>query len=451
MLPYVRDAVSAYINDATNVRFIEISHSPLIARGSRTHQITTPKRLQRERMQAYSDDEVAVDLGIFYLRGDFTNDPNPEEGAAFIRRAHDMGNPAATGILGNLYLRGTETIPKNETRAKELYKMSADKGDPVGLNGLGVCYRKGTVVDKNLDTALDLLTVAADFGQIDSLFQIAMIYKELEQTSDAAAFFQAVLAYHHVWAAYEYARMLEQHGSCNDALAMYFTASHMGPTRLLEDRAYAHYVADEVAVSALLYLQAGWQGSFVGLDNLDAILTMHPEIVQRAGQHDVDPQEVMLRLRLDQYHSNPFDTRAAVHVASMMVTHPDLAAVVMGLDPTDVNARARDILSRAAGVEGASVRAEAAFLLAKMHLAKSATHNETTTTDEDDLDLATGYLDVMFNTRSHTILLWAVYRTVAAARRLATSKLARGVLAAGLTVVGITVTTGRMAREDSTV
>ena len=54
--------------------------------------------------------------------------------------------------------------------------MSAEQGDIVGMHWIGVFYHEGFGVAKNLDTAIEWLSKAADLGNGQSMYQLFLIH-----------------------------------------------------------------------------------------------------------------------------------------------------------------------------------------------------------------------------------------------------------------------------------
>jgi TPR repeat protein len=76
-------------------------------------------------------------------------------------------NPAA---LAHLTPEAREASDKAKVLAAKYYLTSSEGGDIVGSHWLGVFYHEGYGVNKNLDKAVELLSVAAKQGNGQSMY-----------------------------------------------------------------------------------------------------------------------------------------------------------------------------------------------------------------------------------------------------------------------------------------
>ncbi|KAG9394211.1 protein sel-1 [Carpediemonas membranifera] len=393
-LGYVREAVDDFLTTLSGgIRFIETASSPHISRSDSAS--SEVKYAHRLKLQADAGDENAMlDYGLFILRGGYVVEADEEAGVEYITRAYRHGDSAAAGLLGNMHLRGAPGIKKSNATAYALYKESADVFDPVGLNGLGMCYRTGVHVAKNLTMAQDLLEAARDSQQLDAWFQLALLFKEVGLTEQSRRHFDVAFSFHHAWATREYAdAILEWTGECRAASLILFKAAQFSVLREVENGAFVHYLKDRPAHALLDYLQAAFTGGEVAIDNVESLLATRPGLVE------ADPIELSLRLRLMQYSAFPAHSRAAVHVSSIYLTHPDVASRVLGLDQDRLFSSAVDILTDAADSEGV-VGSEASYHLAALR--QSPGHR--------DPEAATKLVDKMYAHDPDTLLLWAWQR-----------------------------------------
>ena len=76
--------------------------------------------------------------------------------------------------------------------------MSADQGCLIGIHWMGVFYMEGYGVSKNLEKAGEFLHRAAKMGNMQSHYQLFLLYSREEATKDV------VKAYKHLMKAVSY-------------------------------------------------------------------------------------------------------------------------------------------------------------------------------------------------------------------------------------------------------
>ncbi|MDE6597161.1 MAG: sel1 repeat family protein [Clostridia bacterium] len=91
------------------------------------------------------------------------------------KRAADAGDKDAEVKLGTLYLEGSG-LPKNEQKAIEIFKARADEGNKLGILNLGRCYYNGTGVARDYKKAFELLTSVETFSS--AKYYLALMYLE---------------------------------------------------------------------------------------------------------------------------------------------------------------------------------------------------------------------------------------------------------------------------------
>jgi len=108
--------------------------------------------------------------GLVQLRAGQT-----EEGARLIRLAANRNQPAAQYRLAKLYESGTG-VAKDPVTARELIQRSAAGGNRIAMHDLGNYYAYGQGgLDRDIGTALEWFTKAAERGVVDSQFNVAFL------------------------------------------------------------------------------------------------------------------------------------------------------------------------------------------------------------------------------------------------------------------------------------
>ena len=113
-----------------------------------------------------------------YLLGADGVDKDPAEAAAIARIAADRGDAKAQYNYGSFLLDGTG-VEKDEAAALSYWRQSADQGYAPALNKVGLCLLIGLCgAEKDPQSAEAYLRKAAEAGEADSMFHLAMMYKE---------------------------------------------------------------------------------------------------------------------------------------------------------------------------------------------------------------------------------------------------------------------------------
>ena len=98
-----------------------------------------------------------------------------EDGVRLIRLSANRNQPAAQYRLAKLYESGTG-IAKDPVTARELIQRAAAGGNRIAMHDLGNYYAYGQGgLDRDMGTALDWFTKAAERGVVDSQFNVAFL------------------------------------------------------------------------------------------------------------------------------------------------------------------------------------------------------------------------------------------------------------------------------------
>ncbi len=89
---------------------------------------------------------------ICYM-GIFEN--NKEKALTYYLKAIEMGSAMAMSALGQKYLQGLFPVEKDEEKAFDLFKKAAELGNSEGYYWLAMCYRDGSGVEKDFEKAFN--------------------------------------------------------------------------------------------------------------------------------------------------------------------------------------------------------------------------------------------------------------------------------------------------------
>jgi TPR repeat protein len=108
------------------------------------------------------DRRCAYLLGSILIAGEGV-DPDPVEGARWMREAAEAELPIAQAYLGTLYANG-EGVEKNPTTAAEWYRKAAEYGNPLGQAALGAATYYGVGVPADTVEGYVWTKLAAEQG-----------------------------------------------------------------------------------------------------------------------------------------------------------------------------------------------------------------------------------------------------------------------------------------------
>ena len=111
-----------------------------------------------------------------YLLGADGVEKDPVEAAAVAKIAADRGDAKALCNYGSFLMDGTG-VAKDEAAALDYWRRSAALDFAPAINKVGLCLLMGLCgAQKDLVLAEKYLRVAADAGEADSMFHLAMMY-----------------------------------------------------------------------------------------------------------------------------------------------------------------------------------------------------------------------------------------------------------------------------------
>ncbi|MCD8285773.1 MAG: sel1 repeat family protein, partial [Clostridia bacterium] len=163
------------------------------------------------------------------------------------------GNTEAMVRYGLYYLFGEKGVKQDTQKGLEWIEKGADAGDAVGLKILGDIYEEGTFVEKDPDIAREYCVRAADAGDPDMQYEMAIHYLKGEGIEPSRETFTKAMDWLHIAAnqrhpkacmflagAYEGGHGVEQNDET--ALVLYLTAANGG-------------IADAYADAGMCYLE----------------------------------------------------------------------------------------------------------------------------------------------------------------------------------------------------
>ena len=106
-------------------------------------------------------------------------------GLALLRAAADAGETRAMNALADAYRRGIGVEP-DAVQAREWFRRSAAAGNARGRVFFGMGLYHGTGGARDADEALRLFRLAADDGEVDALYALALAYDDAGPRHDAA-------------------------------------------------------------------------------------------------------------------------------------------------------------------------------------------------------------------------------------------------------------------------
>jgi len=133
-----------------------------------------------------ADESFAPALRDSGLRAAFPRDgsaPNPELAIARLKHGAELGDAISQAILGDIFSSG-QLVPADYEQAARYYKLAADQGQRDGEFGLAVRYVTGQGLPKDEREALRWFTAAANQGHADAQYDLGTMY-ELGQGTEA--------------------------------------------------------------------------------------------------------------------------------------------------------------------------------------------------------------------------------------------------------------------------
>jgi len=135
--------------------------------------------IDRIRSAADSNHIEALNvLGIMYLKGEGC-DQDAALAAHCFQSAADKGSVDALVNMGSLYELGAAGWKKDPKLAAQWYQKAADQNNDRALNNLGCLFIHGVGVEKNIVTAVELLSRSATQGNVNALYNLGVYYEVL--------------------------------------------------------------------------------------------------------------------------------------------------------------------------------------------------------------------------------------------------------------------------------
>ena len=116
-------------------------------------------------MAANGDVNAQLELGVRLVYGTGA-DPDPAEGADWLRRAAENKNTEAQVVLAVLYGKG-RGVPHDDAMSEHWMRQAAELGHVNGQGNLGVMFEQGDGVPRDLVEAYKWETLAASRATID--------------------------------------------------------------------------------------------------------------------------------------------------------------------------------------------------------------------------------------------------------------------------------------------
>jgi localization factor PodJL len=114
-------------------------------------------------------------VGLKYLNGDGVA-VNEVQGAKWLERAAESGEPVAQYRLGTLYEHG-KGVAVDPAKATHWYQAAAMQGNRKAMHNLAVAFAEGTGLKKDYAEAARWFSKAASLGLTDSQFNLAVLYE----------------------------------------------------------------------------------------------------------------------------------------------------------------------------------------------------------------------------------------------------------------------------------
>ncbi|MFN3856194.1 MAG: peptidoglycan-binding protein [Caulobacter sp.] len=113
-----------------------------------------------------------------YEQGVARIEAKDSSGLEMLRKAANLGHPAAQFYLAKLYENGEGGVAKDLAQARRWTERAAQSGDRKAMHNLGLYYFEGTGGQRNLTTAAQWFRRAADQGLTDSQYNLGKLYEE---------------------------------------------------------------------------------------------------------------------------------------------------------------------------------------------------------------------------------------------------------------------------------
>jgi TPR repeat protein len=157
------------------------SHSDMPAKTeARRREATEWHGKARAKLQAAADTgdaESILILGTIYVQAGQTNEANRRRCAALYRQAAGLGSTEAMRLLGLLHSVGVDRDPD---QGLDWWRKAADRGDPEAMYMLAVTYRDGTLATKDAAAAHQWAEKAANGGHPGGMWLLAYAYQHGE-------------------------------------------------------------------------------------------------------------------------------------------------------------------------------------------------------------------------------------------------------------------------------
>ena len=121
-----------------------------------------------------SDEDMRIEAFNQYIIGlnhmsDYDKEPNEKEAMRCIRKAAELGWPAAQYMLGDYYATGHNRIKENKKEAIKWYRKAAKQNYSKAELMLGYMYNSGEGVKKDLNKADEWFFKAAIHGENEAV------------------------------------------------------------------------------------------------------------------------------------------------------------------------------------------------------------------------------------------------------------------------------------------
>lgn len=174
--------------------------------------------------------------------------PDPQKGLQIVRRLATEQEPSALVLLGDLYAKGvTGFLPKDAEKAQEAYGKAAELGSQTALIRKAEALLEGAGVDRDVQSGLEMLELAAASGNAQASLKLAEHYSELARTGGDA----------NIRTAYQYAQAASQAGNIQGRLLSAELALEHDVLGIGSERLLAELLALETAGDARASLLLG--------------------------------------------------------------------------------------------------------------------------------------------------------------------------------------------------
>jgi TPR repeat protein len=174
-------------------------------------------------------------LGVIYSNGERVP-KNATNAIRWFERAGSAGYAPSYSQLGGLYNRG-ELVPLDKAKTVEYYRRAAIAGYPQAQANLAFHYRDGTGVAKNDSEALNWFRQAATNGHVGAFVEIGRYYRfgrgVPRDASLAADWFKRAAEKGHTLAELNLALLYEEQGNRTEALKFFQLAAEHGDTEAM--------------------------------------------------------------------------------------------------------------------------------------------------------------------------------------------------------------------------